>query len=154
MTIRSTLFSLTALAAMGAGLAATAQDLPYPVQARQGQFTLMQLNGGVLVGMARGDRDYDADLAQVAADNLVTLSRIDQSLHWPEGTDSFALDGTRALPEIWDNLPDMIEKWEAFGAAAEGLAAEAGNGLDPMRAALGPLGASCSDCHDTYRQSE
>jgi cytochrome c556 len=154
MTIRSTLFSLTALAVMGTGVAATAQDLPPAVEARQGQFTLMALNIGVLGNMARGNTDYDAGAAQTAADNLVTLSRIDQSFHWPEGTDNFALDGTRALPAIWDNLPDVIEKWQAFGAAAEGLAAEAGNGLDPMRAALGPVGQACTACHDNYRQSD
>jgi cytochrome c556 len=152
--IRSTLFSLTALAAMGAGIAATAQDLPAPVEARQGQFQLMALNIGVLGNMARGNTEYDAEAAQIAADNLVALSRLDQSFHWPEGTDNFALDGTRALPAIWENLPDVGSKWQAFGAAAEGLAGEAGNGLDAMRAALGPVGASCGDCHDNYRQSE
>lgn len=154
MTIRSTLFPLTALAAMGAGLAATAQDLPAPVQARQGQFQIMALNIGVLGNMARGNTEYDAEAAQTAANNLVTMSQIDQSFHWPEGTDNFALEGTRALPAIWENLPDVIAKWQAFGAAAEGLAAVAGDGLDPMRTALGPVGATCGDCHDTYRQSE
>ena len=154
MKIRSTLLSLAALAVMGTGLSATAQDIPPAVEARQGQFQLMALNIGVLGNMARGNTDYDAGAAQTAADNLVTLSRIDQSFHWPEGTDNFALDGTRALPAIWDNLPDVIEKWQAYGAAAEGLAAEAGNGLDPMRAALGQVGQACTACHDDYRQSD
>jgi hypothetical protein len=36
MTTRSILASIVALAAMGTGIAATAQDLPAPVQARQG----------------------------------------------------------------------------------------------------------------------
>jgi hypothetical protein len=61
--------------------------------------------------------------------------------------------GTRALPEIWENLADFQEKYMAFGAAAEGLAAVAGDGLDPMRAAFGPVGAACGACHDATRPS-
>jgi cytochrome c556 len=154
MTPRKTLLTLVALAALGAGAAATAQDLPAPVQARQGQFQIMALNVGVLANMARGNTAYDAATAQAAANNLVAMSSIDQSFHWPEGTDNFALDGTRALPAIWENLPDVITKWQAFGAAAEGLAAVAGTGLEPMQAALGPVGAACGACHDAYRAAE
>ena len=53
--------------------------------------------------------------------------------------------------KIWENLPDVVMKWEAFGAAATGLAAEAGNGLDALRAAIGPVGGTCGACHDAYR---
>jgi cytochrome c556 len=150
-------FLCAAVAAATIGTAGTSvaqTDLPMPVEARQGQFAMMGLNIGVLVGMVRGERDYDAAQAQAAADNLVAISMIDQSFHWPEGTDSDSLEGTRALPAIWENLPDVIAKWEAFGAAAEGVADVAGGGLDGMRAAIGPLGASCSACHDAYRLSQ
>jgi hypothetical protein len=34
-----------------------------------------------------------------------------------------------------------------------GLAAVAGDGLDPMRAAFGPVGAACGACHDATRPS-
>lgn len=152
MTHRIRVLAAATLALIGLGATATiAQDLPAPVQARQGQFQIMALNVGVLGGMARGNTAYDATAAQAAADNLVAISMLDQSFHWPEGTDNMALDGTRALPAIWENLPDVIEKWGAFGAAAEGLAAVAGTGLEPMQAALGPLGATCGACHDAYR---
>ncbi|NKX46421.1 c-type cytochrome [Roseicyclus persicicus] len=154
MTFRKPLLSLAALAVLGAGAPVLAQDLPAAVQARQGQFQIMALNVGVLGNMARGNTAYDAATAQIAANNLVAMSTIDQSFHWPEGTDNFALDGTRALPAIWENLPDVVSKWQAFGAAAQGLAAVAGEGLDPMRAALGPVGASCGACHDAYRAAE
>lgn len=154
MTTRFVLTSIVALAAMGTGIAATAQDLPAPVQARQGQFQIMALNIGVLGNMARGNTEYDAEAASTAAANLVAISQIDQSFHWPEGTDNFALEGTRALPAIWENLPDVVAKWTAFGSAAEGLAAVAGDGLEPMRAALGPVGGTCGACHDAYRASE
>jgi cytochrome c556 len=146
---------VTFAAALGLGATAVvAQDLPPPVEARQGQFQLMALNIGVLGNMARGNTPYDAGAAQIAANNLVAMSTIDQSFHWPEGTDNVSLVGTRALPEIWDNLPDVIAKWQAFGTAAEGLAAVADDGLEPMQAALGPVGASCGACHDAYRVAD
>lgn len=153
MTTRFVLTSIVALAAMGTGIAATAQDLPAPVQARQGQMDLMALNIGVLGNMARGNSDYDAEAAQIAANNLVALAAIDQSFHWPEGTDNFTLEGTRALPAIWENPEGFAEDYMAFGAAAEGIAAVAGDGLDAMRAAIGPLGGSCGACHDDFRQA-
>jgi len=151
MIFRTSFLTLVAIAAASTTMA---QDLPAPVQARQGQFQIMALNVGVVANMARGNTEYDAAAAQAAADNLVAISMLDQSFHWPEGTDNMALDGTRALPAIWENLPDVVEKWGAFGAAAEGLAAVAGNGLEGMQAALGPVGGSCGACHDAYRAPE
>lgn len=154
MMTRSTLFTISCLFATGIGAAAVAQDVPPAVNARQGQFQIMALNIGVVGGMARGNTEYDAEAAQAAADNLVAISMLDQRFHWPEGTDNMSIDGTRALPAIWDNLPDVIAKWEAFGAAAQGLADVAGNGLEAMQAAVGPVGAACGACHDAYRQPQ
>jgi cytochrome c556 len=154
MKFRSKLAASAIILATGFGTVAIAQDLPFPVQARQGQFKMLGLNMGVLVGMARGEREYDADLAQAAANNVVAISTIDQSFHWPEGTDNMSLVGTLALPEIWDNLPDVVAKWEAFGAAAEGLAAVAANGQAEMAAQIGPTFAACNACHDLYQASE
>jgi cytochrome c556 len=151
----TTFATATAIAISGIATMAAAQDgLPLPVEARQGQFNMMALNVGAIVSMVRGETEYDPATAQAAADNLVALSSVDQSFHWPEGTDNMSLVGTRALPEIWDNLPDVLAKWDAFGAAAEGLAEVAGDGLEPVQAAIGPLGATCSDCHDTYRAEQ
>ena len=152
MSYRTTLIALSALGALCIGPSpALAQDTPAAVQARKGQFQIMALNIGVLGNMARGTTDYDAAQASTAAANLVAISMLDQSFHWPEGTDNMTIDGTRAEPAIWENLPDVITKWQAFGAAATRLSAEAGNGLDAMRAALGPVGGTCSACHDIYR---
>ena len=155
MSLRNTCIALSALAAMAAPTtSAFAQDVPAAVQARKGQFQIMALNLGVLGNMARGNTAYDAAQATAAAANLVAIASLDQGFHWPEGTDNMSIDGTRAEPAIWDNLPDVIAKWQAFGAAATGLSAEAGNGLDALRAALGPVGGSCSACHDAYRAPE
>ena len=56
MKFRSILAASAVIVATGFGTATIAQDLPMPVQARQGQFKMMGLNIGVLVAMARGAR--------------------------------------------------------------------------------------------------
>jgi cytochrome c556 len=61
MKIRSILATSAVIVATGFGTVAIAQDLPFPVQARQGQMKMMGLNLGVLVRMVRGEAEYDAD---------------------------------------------------------------------------------------------
>ena len=138
--------------ALGVTLAFPAMaDTDPAVETRQGQFKLFVHNFGVLGGMAQGRMDYDADMAQTAADNLFHLTRHDQGRLWPEGTDSMSIDGTRASPAIWDDLDDFVEKFVALQGAAEALQAVAGDGPDEMRAGFGPVGQACQACHQAYR---
>jgi cytochrome c556 len=131
-----------------------AQDVPAEVRARQGLMQLNQLHAGTLFAMVQGKRDYDAEVAKTAAANIVLQASIDQRLLWPEGTDAEALPGaTRALPAIWQNYPDIEEKAKAWLAAAQSVEAVAGNGLEALQGAIGPLGGACKACHDDYRAS-
>jgi cytochrome c556 len=134
--------------------ASLAQDYENQIAARQGQFKIMAVNLGVLGGMARGNMDYDAGLAETAAENLVTISRIDQSFHWPEGSDNMALDTTRAQPTIWDDFDDFAAKWGDFGTAAEALVEVAGDGREALGPAVGELGGTCKACHEAHRGPE
>lgn len=141
----------------GAGVPtiAVAQDsFENQLKARQGQFRLIALNLGVLGNMAKGDIPYDAEAAQAAADNLVTVAAITQGLLWPEGSDAMSIDGTRAMPSIWEDNADFVEKWEAVAAAADGLAAVAGDGQAALGPALGPMGATCKSCHEAHREPD
>lgn len=122
------------------------------VGARQGHMQVMSLNLGILGNMARGNTDYDADIAQAAADNLVAMGTVNQRFYWPEGTDSESYEGSRALPAIWEDQATLFEIAGRYSPAAEGLAAVAGQGLDAMRAAVGPVGAVCGDCHEAFQE--
>jgi cytochrome c556 len=135
---------------MGLALPATADEDP-AIAARQGQFKLYSHNFAVLGGMAQGRMDYDAGAAQLAADNLYHLTRLDQGRLWPEGTDSDAVDGTRANISIWEDLDDFVEKFGALQMAAESLQDVAGDGLDEMRAGVGAMGQTCQACHEAHR---
>ena len=126
------------------------------VKARQSQMTLYAFNIGLLGGMAKGEIDYDAEAASAAANNLAALSKTDQSRMWPKGSDNESLgsDATEALPAIWAADSDIGDKAMALTTAADAMADAAGNGLDALRGAIGPLGKSCGGCHEDYRQKD
>ena len=132
---------------------AGAQSFDNQIKARQGMFQMNGVSLGILAGMARGRMDYDAELAQAAADNLVNVSQFNMAPLWPEGSDSDALDNTRALPAIWENYDDFLSKFADFGAAATALQAVASNGTEAIQPALGGLLATCGACHDAYQKS-
>ena len=122
------------------------------IKARQAHMQLYAHNLGILGGMAKGAMDYNADLATVAATNLATLATLNQMTYWPEGSDSFDNENTAALPKIWDNFPDVAKKGQALAEATAAMQAAAGNGLDALRAAIGPVGEACGACHKAYRK--
>ncbi len=129
-------------------------DGPFARQiiARQSLMRLYAFNIGTLVGMAKGQVEYDADTASAAAANLASLAALNQQGMWPPGSDSFDNEGTRALPEIWDKYPDITKKGAALVAATASFAKTAGTGLDGLRAGLGGVGDACSACHKAYRK--
>lgn len=123
------------------------------IKARQAMFQLYSFNIGILSAMAKGKRDYDADVAREAAENLQAAANLGQSQFWPQGSDS-ATDGnarTRALPEIWSTFPAITEKADALKTASAALVPVAGNGLEALQGAMGDVGASCKGCHDDFR---
>ncbi|MCM2561198.1 cytochrome c [Lutimaribacter sp. EGI FJ00015] len=146
-----------ALAGVVACLAASpvlAQDFSAQLKARQGQFRIMALNLGILGDMAQGKTDYNAEAAQSAADTLVAVSMIQQGPHWPEGSDNFSIDGTRAQPSIWEDHDDFLGKWADFGEAAKVMQAAAADGQEALGPAMGQIGGTCKACHDNHRAPE
>ena len=141
------------MAALGAG-AALANDFDTEVETRQGQFKLFAFNIGPLVEMAQGDIDYDADMAATAAENLASVTSLHQDRLWPDGSDNESIEGTRALPAIWENLDDFADKYADLGEATANLEMAAGEGLDELRGAIGAVGNACSACHDDYRAEQ
>ena len=148
--MRRTMLSATALGlALVAGAALA--DVTPAVEARQGQFKLYSFNVGPMAQMAQGAIEYDAEVAGTAAANLASLVAVDQGRLWPEGSDNGAIEGTRALPAIWDDLEDFASKFGDLQAAVADLEGAAGQDLDALRGALGPVAAACSACHEANR---
>ena len=120
------------------------------MKARQSHMTLYSFNLGTLGGMAQDKIPYDAAAAATAAANLAALANITQVGYWVEGSDS-SVEGSRAMPEIWANMADFEAKEQALATAATALAAVAGDGPDALKAAFGPVGGACGDCHKAFR---
>lgn len=156
MLIRFPTAILAATLTLGGVLPASAQDgEPHPaVEARQSMMTVLAFNIGPLVAMAKGEMEYDAETATAAAENLARISALHQDRLWPEGTDNTQRDDTRALPAIWSNMGDFTDKLTSLNGAATDMAAVAGDGLDAVRANLGPVGDACGACHEDYRESD
>lgn len=136
-----------------------ADDYPFKkqIQARQSFMKVYAFNLGLLGAMAKGDADYDAKLANAAANNLLAAAKMDNSAMWPAGSDASAegLKGkTRAKPEAWSNYPEVGEKHQALTDALTIMAAEAGNGLDAVRGNMGAVGKGCKGCHESFRTAK
>ena len=140
----------TAFAACTA-LPAAAQDPEAAIAARQGQMNVQAFNLGILGNMARGRIDYDAEMARMAAANVAAVGMMEHAILWPEGTDNTAME-TRALPLIWEDMDGFMAIWADYATASVALAEVAGDGLDALRGAIGPVGETCGACHETYRQ--
>ena len=104
--------------------------------------------------MAKGKSAYDAKIASAAANNLLATASMDNSTMWPEGSavDAKGLEGkTRAKPEIWSTYPKIGEKSSDLKDALTKMAADAGNGLDAVKANMKSVGDGCKGCHEDFR---
>jgi cytochrome c556 len=152
LVLRSTALALAATLSLGA--ASAQSPFASEIGARKAQMALQGFNLGPLVGMAQGNIPYDAEMAQAAADNLVHVTALDWMRMWPEGSDNMAVDNTRALPVIWDDLEGFAAEIEGLRSSAAAMQLAAGQGLDALRGALGGVGGACSSCHETYREPQ
>lgn len=144
------------VACLGAATTASAQDmsaedLAKAVKARQAVMQLYAFNLGTLGNMAKGTIDYDMDAAQAAAGNLVKLASQNQMAYWPQGSAAGEVEGSKALPAIWENMGEVMEHSTSLIEAA--TAAEAATDLAGLQAAMGGIGGSCGGCHKSFRQS-
>ena len=123
---------------------ATPQDA---IKYRQATLKEMQQNFKRVADMASGRADFDAKVAEASAARAAELIKQPWAGFGP-GT-----EGGKASPAIWKEQ----DKFKAAAGKAEGevaklaAAAKTGN-LDAIKAAIGPAGASCKACHDSFRE--
>lgn len=125
------------------------------IKARQGEMQLRSFNAGPLFAMAKGDIEYDAELASKLANNLKLMLDLDNSRAWPQGSGTDNYKGkTTALPKIWETYPEAANYGKKFEKAVRDLAADAGKGRDALRPRVAALGKSCKGCHDEFREKQ
>ena len=137
-----------------ATVALAQSNVPQEVRARQGLMQNFAFSLSTLGNMARGNMEYDAELAQTAADRLVALSDISQDGYWPEGTSTEQVEATKALPAIWESKDAFLSNFEDLHQAATSMAEVAGDGQQALAGQMQALGQACGGCHEEFRVSE
>ncbi len=127
MKLKKTLVAAGLISLLSAGvvLADNHADNPFAagIKARQAQMQVYAFNLGILGAMAKGAAEYNAEAAVLAANNIVLAASIHQPQAWAPGSDSDAVKGSRALPAIWQNVPDVGARSVELLAAAEAMKA-------------------------------
>lgn len=122
------------------------------IKYRQSAMFIMAQNVGRIGAMAQGRTPFDA---KVAAESAVTAEFMGK-LPWPafaDGTDKGSRPH-RAKPEVWTNKAKFNEGADKLQMELAKLSAAAKTGsLDAIKAAMGPVGASCKSCHDSFQSS-
>lgn len=143
--------SIAMLALVGAAQADEEGPFAHEIEARQGIMIYRAINIGTLAAMAKGEAEYDAAKAKVAADALAASARLDQSMLWPAGSDNAANPASTAAASIWADGSNIGELADGFTKAADAMAAAAGTDLASLQGAMEGLGASCGACHKAHR---
>lgn len=140
---------LVALAVLGGSaavaptlVAAQAPVVEYRQSIMQAYRTHM---GGVRAAMS------DAAPIGHAEHHAIAFERMAQALGnvFPAGT---AGEGSRALPAIWENRNDFMNKVTAIQTASAALVQASRSGdAEAIGAALQGVQATCGACHNTYR---
>jgi cytochrome c556 len=155
---KTVLITIMALLGVATAYPAAAEEAPTPEQqaaaatsTRQAVFKLLYFNLGPIVGMARGEVEFDAAIAERNARRIAAIAPMIPDVFGAMDTREFDVT-TQALPVIWDDMAEFSDKAAALVEAA-GIFADTAAGGD-QAATLGglrSLGGACGNCHDTFR---
>ena len=136
MPLLSAVLGMVATVAIGANHVDPAVSAA--IKARQSHMQLFAFNLGTLGGMAQGKIDYNAEAAQIAADNLAALASVDFHPYFVVGSSNADVSGTRALPAMWEDPEGVLAALAQLQAATAGMADSAGGGLEGLQAPCRP----------------
>ncbi len=138
-------------AAIAQSTAATAADnAAQAIAERQALLKSMGDSMRPLGAIARGQADADKAVMTRHANNVAAKARgLAAAFAMDTRSSGIASD---ALPAIWTSRADFNSKAAALVASSRQLQTAANSGdVGSFRTALGAVGQSCKDCHDTYR---
>jgi cytochrome c556 len=114
------------------------------VKARMNAMSFIGQNMKLIAGMAKGEVDFEAEVANAALANIAGTAAEIPNLFEAEEEDP----KSDAAPEIWLNWDDFTAKADALQIAAAETAISDPAGLG---AAIGQLAPACKACHETYK---
>lgn len=139
--------ALSAVAAICLGVsAAIAAGEPQVVR----QEEMKKVGGamGAIGAIAKGEKPYDAEAVKAA---LTTMAEVGKTFpdHFPAGTET-GLE-SEAAPAIWQNMDDFKAKAAKLAEVAEAQLAAMPADQAAVGETMKAVGATCGDCHQTYR---
>ncbi len=157
--LKTVFTSMVLTLAAGTLLTASAQgDEPTPAEraasaaeTRQAVFKLLGYNMGTIGAMAKGDIEFDAEIAERNARRIATLASMIPELFARMDTREFDVE-TEALDVIWENPEKFKSRAMDLVDGANEFADIAANG--DRREIIGnvrALGSNCGNCHDDFR---
>lgn len=120
------------------------------IKYRKAAFTVMGAHIGRVGAMVQGKAPFDAKLA---AENIAIAAAVVKLPYTAFGADT-DLGDTKAKPEIWKEKAKFDAAAQKANVEMAKLAEATRSGsftLDQLKAAFGPVGQSCKECHDAYR---
>ena len=104
---------------------------------------------GPIVGMARGDLEFDAATVERNAHKIYELAGMAPDM-FRRDTREFDVN-TEALDAVWSEHEDFLQKMTDMKVAAKALEGAAAEGADEAMKAFQQLGGACKACHDDFR---
>ncbi|HVZ52178.1 MAG TPA: cytochrome c [Pseudolabrys sp.] len=121
-----------------------------PIKARMALMKGNNDNARLVIGMIRGQAPFDAAKVDAA---FAQWAETAQKLPGLFPDNSKTGEKTRAAPKIWEAKADFDAKAAAFGKVVAENRDKAKASLDGLKAAIGPVGKACDNCHEDYRLS-
>lgn len=154
--MRSVITLLLGGAVLAASLSASAQVAPEDqIKFRKAGFSFMAWNmGRIKAQVIDGSVEYNPQQVTAAANTIAAIANSGIGALFGPGTEQqVGHETTRVNPELFDNIPDVVELSGSFVTAADHLASVSAEGDQArIRSAFGELGQACKACHDKYRR--
>ncbi len=138
------------IAAMQSTSVIAADNAAKAIEERQALLKSMGDSMRPMAAIARGRADADKAVMVRHANNVAAKAR-DLSAAFALDTRSSGIEND-ALPAIWTSKADFNRKAAALVTASNALRVAANSGdTSSFGRALGAVGQTCKDCHDSYR---
>jgi cytochrome c556 len=148
------LIAATAAALSTSAIAQEEDPFADAVEMRHGLMLQMATELGKVGAMAKEETPYDAAVAGKAAANIAAIASVLSMDQFPAGSEYQKSTDSFALPAIWANQDDFLQKIADLNTAAASFQTAAATDLDSLKAGMAGIGGACGACHKVYRQPE
>lgn len=115
---------------------------------RQSTFKMVKQHFGPMVGMIKGEIDFNAEVFSKNAEALQSLTQLAPNGFVTPGV----AKGSKVKEAVWENPEDFAAKIKGFQDGANAIVEVAKSGdLATIKPVFGKAAKSCKACHKEYR---